>query len=742
MKKEILKSELLPESSTLTALLSQTIKNPHAILGMHYDEGLNSIIVRCYDPFAVKVEIIADNTKVEMIKILEDGLFAYKFPRRKKLFDYTLEKTFGDSSLITKDPYSFLPGLGDLDLYLFNKGEHQEIYNIMGAKPIENNGTQGVLFSVWGPNAEGIAVVGDFNCWDGRRHLMRQIGSSGIWDLFIPCLKAGDKYKFEIKDKSGNSFLKLDPYAFQVEKRPNNAGIITEKKVYSWSDDEWMHAREKNTDLNKPVNVYEVHLASWRGPGLREIVEEEDFHNYRELAHALADYVIDMGYTHIELLPIAEHPLDQSWGYQITGFFAPTSRYGTPDDFAYFVNHFHNKGIGVILDWVPAHFPKDAFSLGRFDGSALYEHADPKQGEHRDWGTYIFNYGRCEVRNFLISNALYWLDYFHIDGLRVDAVASMLYLDYSKEDGDWIPNEYGGNENLDAISFLKELNEITHKLYPGILMIAEESTAWPMVSRPVYLGGLGFDYKWNMGWMHDSLEYYQNEPIFRSYHHGVLTFSLLYAHSENYVLPFSHDEVVHGKKSLLDKMPGDPWQKFANLRALYSYMMTHPGKKLLFMGGEIAQWTEWNSDGGLDWNLLEYNNHKSIQNMIKDLNQIYKDNIALWENDFSTEGFAWIDGGDFEQSIVSYIRWDKNKNKPIVTIINLTPVVRNGYTIGVPKNGNWEEIFNSDNIIYGGSNVKNENVMSSKSVSEMYHGQMDTIQLTLPPLGAVVLRPC
>lgn len=490
------------------------------------------------------------------------------------------------------------------------------------------------------------------------------------------------------------------------------------------------------------MNIYEVHLSSWQGPGLRKLNpdNENDFHSYRELAHALGAYIAEMGYTHIELLPVCEHPLDQSWGYQVTGFFAPTARYGTPMDFAYFVDYMHSLGIGVIMDWVPAHFPKDSFSLGRFDGTALYEHADPRQGEHRDWGTYIFNFGRTEVCNFLMGSALYWLDKFHIDGLRVDAVASMLYLDYSRESGEWIPNKYGGNENLEAIAFLKHLNELTHELFKGTYMIAEESTAWPGVSRPVYLGGLGFTFKWNMGWMHDTLEYFSLDPIYRSFSHSKLTFSLLYAFSENFVLPLSHDEVVHGKKSIIGRMPGDYQQQFANLRALYSYMLTHPGKKLVFMGAEIAQMIEWNSNQGLDWNLLDFPMHRKFREMMCELNRFYAGTPALWEDDFTPRGFEWIDGGDYNQSIISYIRWDKARKEPVVIIINLTPVVRDNFTLGIPLPGKWIEVFNSDDPNYGGTGIMNPKVLTT--THGLYHGQKQSVTLRLPWLGAVILRKC
>jgi len=564
------------------------------------------------------------------------------------------------------------------------------------------------------------------------------MGSSGIWELFIPSMSAGDVYKFEIRAKNGDTFCKLDPYALQTEMRPNNAAIVSNGTDFDWNDHGWLEYRKNTSWLDAPVNMYEVHLGSWQGPGLREIDQndENDFHNYREIAHALADYVVEMGYTHVELMPVLEHPLDISWGYQVTAYYAPTARHGSPEDFAYFVNHMHERGIGVVMDWVPAHFPKDAFALGRFDGTALYEHADPRQGEHRDWGTYIFNFGRNEVRNFLIGNALYWIDKFHIDGLRVDAVASMLYLDYSKEDGDWIPNEYGGNENLDAISFMRRLNELTHELYPGSLMIAEESTAFPSVSGPAYLGGLGYTCKWNMGWMHDTLEYFQQDPVHRKYHHGTLTFALLYAHSENFVLPFSHDEVVHGKRSMLDKMPGDYWQKFANLRALYAYMLTHPGKSLLFMGAEFGQWTEWNCQKGLDWDLLGFEAHQKLNLLFKDVNHFYKATPSLWEDDFRSEGFQWIDGGDYEQSVISFIRWDKNREKPVVVVLNLTPVVRENYCVGVPMGGRWREAINTDNERYFGSNVLNTGELWADEGD--HHGQPYFLNLNLAPLSGMI----
>lgn len=733
-----------PENGPFQALFEGRMADPHSVLGMHTEK--NSVVIRVYDPEAESVSILASGKRTPMEKTAPEGLFTLSFPRRKSHFAYEVEKTFpGGATFVSEDPYHFLPGIGEMDLYLFNEGKHQRIYDVLGAHPRKMGEVEGVLFTVWAPNAQRVSVVGDFNCWDGRRHMMRRMGVSGVWELFIPSLRPGDLYKFELRTVSGDIITKLDPYAQRTELRPGNAGRIPSAAPFGWTDSAWMKSRQKKNVLNQPVSIYEVHLSSWRGPGLRELpppsddpANRADFHNYRELAHALADYVLEMGYTHIELLPVCEHPLDQSWGYQVTGFYAPTARYGAPEDFAYFVNHMHEKGIGVILDWVPAHFPKDSFSLGRFDGTALYEHADPRQGEQRDWGTYIFNFGRNEVRNFLTGSALYWFERFHIDGLRVDAVASMLYLDYSRKAGEWIPNRYGGNENLEAISFLRSLNELAHELFPGIMMVAEESTAWPGVSRPVYLGGLGFTFKWNMGWMHDTLEYYSLDPIYRSFHHSQITFSMLYAFSENFILPLSHDEVVHGKHSLLDRMPGDYQQKFANLRAFYAGMLTHPGKKLLFMGGEFAQWIEWNCNQGLDWNLLEYPKHREMKAFCAALNRFYRSEPCLWENDFEPEGFQWLDGGDSHQSVLSYIRWNKAHTDAVVVVLNLTPVVRDHFTIGVPLPGEWVEMLNTDSAGFGGTNLLNDKPMQTHP--GIFHGQPQHITLRLPWLSAVILK--
>lgn len=722
-------------------VIAGTCRDPHAYLGMHNVEGAG-VEVRVYDPTADRIVLTAGGKTFEMEKIHPAGMFRVRFPRRKNHFNYTLEYHHGADVFVSEDPYHFMPQIGEMDLYLFNQGEHRRVFDVMGAHVRRPGGVEGVGFTVWAPNAERVSVVGSFNCWDGRRHPMRLMGNSGIWELFIPGLKPGDLYKYEIRTKNGDLLTKLDPYAQQTELRPGNAGIVPQESEFDWHDRKWLEKRSRSNVQEQPLNIYEVHLGSWGGPGLPERKSPDDpFPNYREIAHALADYVLKMGYTHVELLPICEHPLDQSWGYQVTGFYAPTSRFGTPEDFAYFVDHMHRNGIGVILDWVPAHFPKDAFCFGRFDGTALYEHADPRQGEQLDWGTYVFNYGRAEVRCFLLGSAFYWLDKFHVDGLRVDAVASMLYLDYSRKPGEWIPNKYGGNENLEAIDFLKHLNELTHKLYPGIMMVAEESTSWPGVSKPLYCGGLGFTFKWNMGWMHDTLDYFEKDPIYRIYHHGMLTFSLHYAYSENFVLPLSHDEVVHGKRSIIGRMPGDYESQFANLRALYVWMMTHPGKKLLFMGGEFGQMIEWNCNQSLDWLLLDYPKHKGMQTMLADLNKFYKETPSLWNNDFSPAGFQWIDGGNVQQSIVSYVRWDKEKKVPYLVILNLTPAVPEDFRIGVPLPGKWQEVFNSDRHEYGGTGILNWNPIETEEVPA--HGQAQSLRIgKLPWLSGIVLKYC
>ncbi|MDA3869382.1 MAG: 1,4-alpha-glucan branching protein GlgB, partial [Gammaproteobacteria bacterium] len=602
---------------------------------------------------------------------------------------------------------------------------------ILGAHPKTVDGIDGVLFATWAPNAARVSVIGDFNSWDGRRHPMRSRGGSGVWELFIPGLENRTLYKFEIRNRdSGEIQSKSDPYAQQIQLRPDTASVSRNTAPFEWQDSAWIQSRGQSDWLHEPMSIYECHLGSWQRD------ENNQFLNYRELAHRLVDYVKDTGFTHIELLPITEHPLDASWGYQTTGYFSPTSRFGTPEDFHYFVEHCHEHGIGVLLDWVPAHFPKDIHGLARFDGSALYEHEDPRRGEHREWGTLIYNYGRNEVKNFLLASAVYWLEEYHLDGLRVDAVAAMLYLDYSREDNDWIPNQHGGNENIEAIDFLRELNYITHSNFPGTMIMAEESTAWPQVTRPTNVGGLGFSMKWNMGWMHDTLDYFSNDPVYRHYHHDRLTFGLLYLFTENFILPFSHDEVVHGKSSMLYKMPGDEWQRFANLRLLYTYMFTYPGKKLLFMGCEFAQGSEWNHDKTLDWYVLQYPHHAGIKKLVSDLNAMYIQQSALHKYDFDPTGFEWIDCHDTDQSVLSYLR--KSQNESIIVILNFTPVIRDNYRIGVPELADYEVIFNSDSSFYSGSNAGGDSIIPADDIAWM--NQPASLQLSLPPLAGLVLK--
>ena len=634
------------------------------------------------------------------------------------------------------DPSSVEYWLTDFDRYLLGSGNHWKLYEKLGAHLRNVQGQEGVNFALWAPNAQSVQVVGDFNQWDGRAHPMRKQVPSGVWELFVPNVQAGMNYKYRVRTLDGRIIDKADPLAFYSEVPPRTASIV-HSLSYQWNDASWLEDRALNRILQKPISIYEVHLGSWRkGQGTNH-----GWLNYRELAHQLVEYCQQMGFTHLELLPISEHPFSGSWGYQTTGYFSATSRYGTPEDFMYFVDHCHQNSIGVIVDWVPAHFPKDALGLYRFDGSALYEHEDPRQGEHPDWGTMVFNYGRHEVRNFLISNALFWFDRFHIDGLRVDAVASMLYLDYSRNPGDWIPNEFGGRENLDAVHFLREFNRQVHSEFPGVLTIAEESTAWPGVSHPVDVGGLGFSMKWNMGWMNDTLRYMRRDPIHRKHHQNDLTFSLIYAYSENFQLPLSHDEVVHGKGSLIGQMPGDLWQKFANLRLLFSYMWTHPGKKMLFMGGELAQWHEWNYDGQLQWELLQWQTHAGIQQTLADLNRLLIDEKPLHQLDFNGEGFEWIDCQNAHESVLGFLRksHDQGHAEHLLVCLNFTPVVR-PYRMGVPQAGDYVEIFNSDATKYGGSGVTNQGTLHADGHIP-YHGQVASLELTLPPLGAVILKP-
>jgi len=717
--------EISPE---LKRILDANHHDPFSVLGRHTDG--NQEVVRAFIPRAKQVQIA--DTKIQLERIGNTDLFQWSGKpgqlKKHHRFNWLDENNQPQTN---HDPYCFEPVLSEFDLHLFGEGKHWHAYHFLGARLTEVESIKGVLFATWAPNAERISVVGDFNNWDGRCHPMRNRGDSGIWELFIPELTAGSMYKFEIRSRINNQLLvKTDPYGRAFELRPGTASIVTPDDEYQWNDDAWIEHREKRDWLHEPMSIYEVHLGSWQKD------EQGNFLNYRELATRLVEHVKQLGFTHIELMPITEHPFDGSWGYQTTGYYAPTSRFGSPDDFRYFVDYCHANGIGVMLDWAPGHFPKDAFGLARFDGSALYEHEDPRLGEHKDWGTLIFNYGRNEVRNFLFSSALYWLEEFHLDGLRVDAVASMLYLDYSREADKWVPNKFGGRENLEAIQFIRQLNEVTHEKHPGSLIMAEESTSWPMVSRPIYLGGLGYSMKWNMGWMNDTLDYFSKDAIHRHYHHDLLTFSLLYAFTENFILPFSHDEVVHGKGSMLYKMPGDEWQRFANLRLLYCYMFTHPGKKLLFMGCEFGQGNEWNEAEPLDWYVLNYPLHRGVQNIVGDLNKLYCGTPALHKHDFDGQGFEWIDCHDASQSVLSYMRHDGDDS--VLVVLNFTPIPRNNYRIGVPSEGVYEEILNSDSEYYGGSNLGNGQHIQSQPQEWM--NQPNSLELTLPPLASIILR--
>src|SRR5512134_582646 len=716
--------------------------DPFSVLGPHVIDRnrKKAVAIRAVLPLAAHAYVVTaeegKKRRTEMERLHPEGVFEAVYPHTRELFPYRIEIVdYEGHRWQQDDPYAFGCILTDFDIHLLSEGTHLDQYERLGSHRVRVGGADGVSFAVWAPNAERVSVVGNFNHWDGRAHPMRNRGESGIWEIFIPGLAEEEVYKYEIRAReAGALFTKSDPFAFRFEPPPRTGSIVCAIDGYAWGDAEWLAARATRNPLEAPMAVYEVHLGSWK----RKPEEANRYLTYRELADELVPYVRDLGYTHIELLPVTEHPFDGSWGYQTLGYFAPTARFGPPADFMAFVDRCHREGIGVILDWVPAHFPKDGHGLNYFDGSHLYEHADPRKGEHTDWGTLIFNYGRREVANFLLSNALFWLEKYHVDGLRVDAVASMIYLDYSRNPGEWIPNEFGGRENLEAIAFLKRLNELVHGKYPGAVTIAEESTAWPMVSRPVYLGGLGFTFKWNMGWMHDMLGFIEKEPVHRKFHFGTLTFSLLYAFHENFVLPFSHDEVVHGKRSLLDKMPGDLWQKFANLRLLYAYMYAHPGKKLLFMGCEIGQWEEWNHDASLAWHLLQWDSHKGVQAFVRDLNGPCKASPSLHEVDFRPEGFEWIDFHDVDHSIVSFLRRARDPGDFHVCAFNFTPVVREGYRVGVPGPGHYREALNSDSSYYGGSNVGNDGGVAAEAVS--WNGRPWSVKITLPPLGALFLR--
>jgi len=715
---------------------------PFEVLGPRFLDDKDTLIINVFLPFAEKafIRLKDSRKKVEMERINKEGVFQLRIPRVKSIPSYKVIWFNAEHETIERDdPYLFKPELGDIDLHLLGEGNHFKSYEKLGSRVTSIRGVKGVNFILWAPNAKSISIVGEFNNWKEGSHPMTMLGKSGYWGLFIPGLGKGSIYKYAVKTKTNAIYLKADPYAFHSELRPNTASVVETLKGYKWRDKDWMKERKKSKKGKlilgrKPISIYEVHLGSWeKDYDNEEFRNDWGYLNYRQLAHKIVSYVKEMNYTHIELLPIAEHPLDISWGYQVTNYFAPTSRYGTPEDFMYFVDYCHINGIGVILDWVPSHFPTDVHGLGEFDGKRIYEYANLRKGFHKDWGTYVFDYGRNEVINFLISNALFWMEKYHIDGLRVDAVASMLYLDYSRDPGEWEPNIYGSNENLEAIAFLKKLNETVHNTHKGVIMIAEESSSWPGVTRPVHLGGLGFDMKWNMGWMHDILAYFSMDPIFRKFHHGKLTFAIWYAFNENFVLPLSHDEVVHLKKSVAEKMPGDEWHKFANLRLLFGFMFGHPGKKLNFMGNDIAQYREWNSETQLDWEALDYDLNRKFHEYFKGLNRLYSEEPALHEDDFDSTGFQWIDFSNADESIICFVRYNLDKTKMMLFTFNMTPVVRNDYVLGVPYHGFYREILNSNAEQFGGSGVGNLGGVQSEDVPRFDFPY--SVKVTLPPLA-------
>jgi 1,4-alpha-glucan branching enzyme len=717
----------------LESLVNLQHRSPHQLLGMHPLGDGSGVVIRAFIPDAAHIEAIPthekDKPKIKLNRLHDSGLFEGTTKSTQLVYAYDLLITdYRGDVRRQRDAYSFLPTLGEMDLYLFGQGNERRIYEKLGAQLRTIDGVKGVSFAVWAPNASRVSLIGNFNNWDGRFHSMRSLGGSGVWELFVPNLGEGALYKFEIRDQHGNQFTKTDPYGFLFELPPKTAAVVWDNRKFKWSDDEWMRKRAQHDALRSPLSIYEVHIGSWRKKSHFESL------SYRDLAGPLVDYVRKMGFTHVEFLPVAEHAYYPSWGYQVTGFYAPSSRYGTPDDFQFLVNALHEAGIGILVDWVPAHFPRDDWALARFDGTALYEHEDPRKGSHTDWGTLIFNYGRHEVRNFLAANAIFWCDRFHIDGLRVDAVASMLYLDYSRKQGEWVPNQYGGNENLEAIDFLKYFNHLVHTEHPGVITIAEESTAWPQVTRPPYLGGLGFSFKWNMGWMHDTLNYFKRDPVFRRFHQNDLTFAMLYHHHENFILPLSHDEVVHGKGSLRGRMPGDDWQGFANLRALLGYQWTFPGKQLLFMGCEIGQKFEWNANGSVDWHLLDQGPyHRGVQRFVEDLNRFYRETPALWQSDFDFEGFFWIDCTDQDNSVLSFIRQTRDHSSRVLVVLNLTPVPRANYRLGLPQGGYWREVLNSDAEMYAGGNLGNYGGVNADP--HPLHSQPFSAAFTLPPLS-------
>jgi 1,4-alpha-glucan branching enzyme len=716
----------LHDLAWISSVVAGTDHDPHGVLGPHVVPG--GVVIRVLRPLAERVTIVTSEGRVNLEHIHE-GVFAALLPVRE-VPDYRVEVDYGNGVTTTDDPYRFLPTLGEIDLHLIGEGRHEELWKVLGARVHHYPGALGEVvgssFAVWAPNARGVRVVGDFNHWDGRAHPMRSLGSSGVWELFVPGIGEGTLYKYEVFGADGVRRQKADPMAQATEQSPATASRVF-TSTYEWGDGDWLQRRSSQDPHHGPISAYEVHLGSWR-QGL----------SYAQLADELVAYVSELGFTHVELLPVAEHPFAPSWGYQVTSYYAPTSRFGSPDEFRLLVDRLHQAGIGVIVDWVPGHFPKDAWALARFDGTALYEHPDPRRGEQMDWGTYVFDFGRREVRNFLVANASYWLEEFHVDGLRVDAVASMLYLDYSRKAGEWAPNIYGGRENLEAVAFIQEANATVYKRNPGTMTIAEESTAWPGVTRPTHLGGLGFGLKWNMGWMHDSLSYLAHEPVHRQWHHNEMTFSLVYAWSEQYVLPLSHDEVVHGKGSLLRKIPGDRWQQLATVRAYLAYMWAHPGKQLIFMGCEIGQEAEWSSDRSLDWWLLDNADHRGVQSTVRDLNHIYRDTPALWARDHEPGGFEWIDANDAGGNTFSFIRWDHHGGA-LVCIANFSSVPHIGYRLGLPFEGRWDEVLNTDADVYAGSGVGNMGAVHA--TGESWHGRPASAVVNLPPLGTVWLRP-
>jgi 1,4-alpha-glucan branching enzyme len=719
----------------LNLFLAGAHPDPFRILGPH--RVGDDLVIRVFRPDAKEVSIVAHRKAEQSFvadRLRPEGFFQATLPGMKRDIDYHVHLTAWDESTsLVRDPYSYGLIMGEMDLHLFSEGNHLQLYEQFGAHLRTIGDTEGVYFAVWAPNAQRVSVVGDFNGWDGRVNPMRRLLGSGVWELFLPGVSEGAHYKFEIRTPHGALLLKADPFGFFSQHGKETSSMVYNLDRYKWSDRDWMKARPEQKLQTSPISIYEVHLGSWR----RKLEERNRSLSYLELADELIAYVLEMGYTHIELLPIAEHPFEGSWGYQVTNYYAPTSRFGSPDEFRHFVDKCHQAGIGVIMDWVPAHFPKDIHALAEFDGTDLYEHADPRQGEHQDWGTLIFNFGRNEVRNFLIGNALFWLDKYHIDGLRVDAVASMLYLDYSRKAGEWIPNAFGGRENLDAVYFLKRFNEVCYERFPGIMTIAEESTAWPGVTQPTYLGGLGFGFKWNMGWMHDFLHYMALDPVFRRFHHNSITFSLMYAFAEHFILVLSHDEVVHGKRSLLNKMPGDEWQQFANLRMFLAWMYGHPGKKLNFMGAEFGQRREWNHDGQLDWELTNLPKHDGLRRLVQHLNYVYKNEPALWDRDDTHEGFEWIDFHDSENSVVAFMRRSRDKSV-IVFAVNATPVVRHGYRLGVPAAGFYREIINTDAETYGGTNVGNMGGFQAEDFP--WQARTHSLMISLPPLATVAFK--